>query len=105
MASGAVEVLPWVENGYINVAGPTNKSATYGFSLGGSSRFSAAIDLKHHQRLVLVSGTALSHWLGTDPGVVPRHDPAYLMATEMVPTYRANTPAGSFRSATWLRVT
>jgi hypothetical protein len=87
--TGAVEVLPWVENGYLNVAGPTAKSATYSFTLGGTLRYAGAFELKHHQRVVLLSGTALAHWLGTDPNVVPRHDLAYLQATELVPTYRA----------------
>jgi hypothetical protein len=59
-ASGAVEVLPWIENGYLQVAAPTNKSANYSFSLGGKVRMSAPIDLKHHQRTPLISGTALS---------------------------------------------
>ncbi len=86
-STGAVEVLPWVENGYLTVPGPTNKSATYTFSMGGAQRFSLAIDLPHHCRTPLVSGTALSHWLGTDPGIVVKHDAAYMMATEMVPTY------------------
>jgi hypothetical protein len=93
-ASGAVEVLPWIENGYINVANPSNRSATYTFSLGGTERFAAAIDLKHHQRTVLISGTALSYWLGTDPGVTPLHDRDYLQATELVPSYSA-TPAAN----------
>lgn len=86
-ATGAVEVLPWIENGYLMVAGPTNKSATYSFKLGGTERFSAAIDLPHHCRTPLINGTALSYWLGDDPGVTPRHDVAYLQATEQVPTY------------------
>lgn len=88
-ASGAVEVLPWVENGYLKVAGPTNKSETYSFTLGGTQRFSAAIDLPNHCRTPLLSGTALSHWLGADPSIVVKHDAAYLMATRMVPHYRA----------------
>lgn len=92
---GSVEVLPWIENGYLRVASPTNKSATYTFTLGGTSRFSAAIDLKHHTRTPLVSGSVLSHWMGTDPGVVPVHDAAYLQTTELVPSYRASVPAGS----------
>lgn len=94
-AGGAVEILPWVENGYLNVAGPTNKSATYTFTMGGTQRFTAAIDLKHHQRTPLVSGAILSHWLGTDPGVALLHDSAYLQATELVPTYRARVAAGA----------
>lgn len=98
-STGAVEVLPWIENGYLDVAGATSKSATYGFLLGGTERFSAAIDLKHHQRTPLLSGTALSHWLAGDPGLTIRHDPAYLMATELVPTYRARVGADSSRLA------
>lgn len=88
-ASGAVEVLPWVENGYLNVAGPTNKSATYVFTLGGTQRFNAAIDLPNHTRAPLLTGAALSWWLGTDPAVRPQHNAAYMQETELVPKYFA----------------
>lgn len=94
-ASGAVEVLPWIENGYLLVASPTNKSATYTFTLGGTQRFNGTFDLLNHQRTPLVSGSALSHWLGTDPGVVALHDAAYLQATRLVPTYRATVSPGA----------
>lgn len=94
-ASGAVEVLPWIENGYLMVAGPTNKSEAYSFTLGGSQRFSEAIDLKNHTRTPLVNGSALSHWLGTDPGVIVKHDAAYMSATGLVPTYRSTVDAAS----------
>ena len=86
---GSVEVLPWIENGYVNVAGPSNRSATYRFTLGGTERFNAAIDLKHHQRTPLVAGSALSYWNTTDPALGVHHDGLYLMATELVPTYFA----------------
>lgn len=86
-SSGQVEALPWIENGYLNVASPVNKSATFTFTLGGTSRFSGAIDLPNHCRTPLVSGSALSHWLGTDPQVTPTHDKPYLMATRLVPSY------------------
>ena len=86
-ANGAVEVLPWIENGYLNVAGATNKSSTYNFSLGGTSRCSVAINLLSHQRTPIINGTALSYWLGTDPGVVPQHNVAYLYSTELVPQW------------------
>lgn len=96
--SGAVEVLPWIENGYLKVASPTNKSATYTFSLGGTVRngggSGSAIDLKHHTRTPLVSGAALSYWLGADPGITVKHDAAYLMSTELVPTYYATVDPG-----------
>lgn len=95
-ASGAVEVLPWIENGYVRVAAPTNKSATFTFTLGKTQRMSAAIDLKHHQRTPLISGTALSYWLAADPGVTARPDTAYLQATELVPSYFAKVDADAF---------
>jgi hypothetical protein len=88
-ADGSVEVLPWIENGYLMVAAPTSKSAAYSFFLGGTQRFSSYINLAHHQRTVLISGTYLSHWLGADPTVIPRVDLNYLQATELVPNYGA----------------
>jgi hypothetical protein len=90
---GAVEILPWIENGYLNVAGPTNKSAIYAFTLGGTERFKGAIDLPNHCRTVLTSGTALSHWLANNPVVTPNHEKGYLQATGLVPSYRANISA------------
>lgn len=96
-ATGATEVIPWIENGYIRVAAPTNKNATYSFTLGGTQRFNAVINLQHHTRTVLISGTALSHWLGTDPGVTCRHDTTYMQATKVVPSYQAVVAANSTR--------
>lgn len=101
-STGAVEVLPWVENGYLTVATPTNKSATYTFTLGGTLRFSETIDIKHHTRIPLVntstsegSATSFSHWLGTDPGAAPAHDGAYLSATKVIPNLAWGAPAGA----------
>jgi hypothetical protein len=88
-SGGEVEVLPWIENCTFTVASPVNKSATYSFTLGGTSRYSGALDLKHHSRTPLINGTALSYWLGTAPGVTPRNDVAYMQASELVPTYSA----------------
>ena len=93
---GRVEVLPWIENGYLKVAGPTAKSAVASFTLGGSQRFSQSLSLMNHQRAVLASGTTLTHWFGgTDPQVTPRHNTPYLMATKLVPNYRGVTSASS----------
>ena len=93
---GRVEVMPWIENGYLNVAGPTAKSGTASFTLNGSQRFSQSLNLLNHQRAVLASGTTLTHWTGgTDPQVTPRHNTSYLMATKLVPNYRGVTASGS----------
>jgi hypothetical protein len=92
---GRVEVLPWIENGYLRVAGPTAKSGTASFSLGGTQRFSQSLTLLNHQRAVLASGTTLTHWSGGDPQLSTRQSAAYLMSTGMVPNYRAVTAASS----------
>ena len=84
-AGGAVEVLPWVENGYLLVANPTDKNATYTFTLGGTQRFTQSIDLLNHERMVLASGSTLSHWLGSDPQIVPQHDVDYLEVVSAQP--------------------
>jgi hypothetical protein len=93
--SGRVEVLPWIENGYLNVPNPGQRSGTASFTLGSSQRFSQPLTLLNHQRAVLASGTTLTHWLGGDPQVVPRHDTAHLMSTRLVPNYWAATPSTS----------
>lgn len=97
-AGGALEVLPWVENGYINVASPTSKSATYTFTLGGTARESITIDIPARTRAVLVTGTKLAHWLGSAPDLTVKHDAAYLMSTGVVPYY-AKTSADSVVSS------
>ena len=92
---GRIEVMPWIENGYLNVSGAMAKSGTAAFTLGGTQRFSQALNLLNHQRAVLASGTTLTHWVGGDPQVTPRHNTAYLMATKLVPNYRGTTSASS----------
>lgn len=97
---GAIEVLPWIESGFLTGTGPANKSAVYTFTLGGTSRFSATVDVKHHTRIPLLSGSALSYWLGTDPGVTFAHDADYLMSTGLVPHYGFGAPSSGTLDAT-----
>ncbi len=94
-SGGAVEVLPWIENGYLTVASPGSRSGTANFTLGGSQRFNQSLTLLNHTRAVLASGTTLTHWLGTSPQVTFGHNVAYLMASRMVPNYRATTSGSS----------
>lgn len=84
---GYVEVLPWIENGYLLVTGPTEKPGTYSFTLGGTSRFSATLPVHHHTRAPLLSGAATSYWLGTDKTVTPKHSNTYLYSTGLVQRY------------------
>ncbi len=93
--NGAVEVVPWIENGYLRVAAPGERSGVASFSLGGTQRFSGSITLYNHTRTFLGSGTTFSHWLGTDPRISPRHDVAYMKATRTVPNYFGSTSSAS----------
>jgi hypothetical protein len=90
---GNVEIFPWVENAYFLVANPTNDVRTYSITIGGVQRYSQSIDVKHHTRVPLVTGTTFSYWTGADPGMTPWHDRSYLMATKLVPNYGWLSPS------------
>ena len=96
---GAVEIFPWIENGYLTVANPVNDVRTYTLTIGGVQRFSQTIDIKHHTRIPLISGSAFSHWSGTDPQITPRHDMAYLRSTKMV-TNNTRAPSNAILANT-----
>lgn len=91
-----VEILPWIENGYLLIPWQTNKNDVYTLSFSWVTVFSGAIDLKHHQRTPLISWTILSYWYGTqNPNIIPYFNTKYLQETELVPTYRANVSQSS----------
>lgn len=93
---GSVEILPWLENGNLNVPAPAQRSGTATFVMAGSTRFAATLSLEHHTRAVLASGSTLSHWLDSSMPVEVRHDTAYLQSTRLLPAYHgviaANNP-------------
>lgn len=93
--SGAVEVVPWIENGYLLRPSPGERSGTATFSLNSSERFNAELTLYNHTRAVLASGETLSHWAGEDPQLTFRHHMGYLQLTGLVPAYRAVTSSAS----------
>lgn len=92
---GAIEIFPWVENGYLLVAGPANAVVTATVTIGGTQRFSRTIDIKHHTRIPLIEGSSFSYWVGADPGITPRHDRNYLLATKLVPNLGYLSPSGA----------
>ena len=97
-ASGAIEVLPWLENGYVLVAGTTSRNETWTFDLGGTQRESFARDFSGRTRLVLITGTKMAHWVGSDPAVVARHNTTYLRATKLVPNHTAASTSANVTS-------
>lgn len=90
---GAVEILPWIENGYLLKPAGTQKTGTATVTISGALRFSQSLTVLHHTRTVLCSGTTFSYWMGTDPQVTPGHDTAYLQKSKLVPSYGVQTPA------------
>lgn len=94
-AGGLVEVLPWIENCYTMVAGPTSKSDTWSFTMGGTQRFSQAFAIADHTRIPLLTGSTFSYWLGTAYSVTPKHDTPYLLSTKMVQNYAWRSPSAS----------
>lgn len=92
-ASGHVEVLPWLENGWLGVAGPTSHDGTLSFAMNGSQRMSKALTITHHSRVVAVSGRPAGHWAPAASPVRYAHDTAYLQSTRLVPRYMATASA------------
>ena len=92
---GQIEILPWIENGYLNKAGVTEKNGTAGVSVSGTQRFSMGLQVFHHTRTPLVSGAVFSYWMGPDPQLTFKHDTLYFQQTRLVPTYGVVTPANS----------
>jgi len=89
--SGAVEVVPWIENCYLLVAGPGERGGTATFTLGGTQRFSQSLTLPNHTRAVLASATTFAHWLATDPQLSWRHEASYFRSTRLIPNWSAIT--------------
>lgn len=83
-ATGDLEVLPWIENGYLLKDAPGGRPATYRFELGGTERFNMSLPVHHHTRQPLIQGEQLAHWLGADKTVTPKHASAYLYTTGLV---------------------
>ena len=96
---GNVEIFPWVENAYFLVAGPINDVRIYNLTIDGVSRFNQSIDVKHHTRVPLLSGSSFSYWTGSDPDITPKHDSAYLKSTKLVPNYGWNSPSATALNA------
>jgi len=87
-ADGAVEILPWLENGWWNVAGPTSYNGTLRFVSGGSPRLEHTVTLCHHARAAAV-GPSGEAWRSGGEWAAHRHDAIYLQRTRLVPSYHA----------------
>lgn len=92
---GQVEILPWLENGFLKKKGITEKIGHVTVSMSGVEKFSSSLSVYHHTRTPLVSGTTFSYWLGADSKVSFKHDTSYFQKTKLVPTYSATLALNS----------
>lgn len=117
-SNGLIEVMPWIENGYMTVASPSVKSGRATFTLNGSLKYdsindantaggatldpvingSGVLSIAHHTRHVLIrNGT---HCYRSDSTTVtPAHNRAYLQSAKVIPAYHASSINESSLSA------
>lgn len=81
-SSGDVEVETVIENGWLLVAAPGQRTYSVDVSVGGSSRYTgSAIVHRHHTRW------SRTDWVGADPGSAMVQAPASLRASGVIPTF------------------
>jgi len=85
--NGQLEIETVVENGWVNVTTPENKTYSFTVSVNGRSvATSGSIAHYHHTRWSRVD------WFGVDPQITPQHDVAYLRRTRLVPNWTFGSP-------------
>lgn len=93
-ADGRSWVRAVVENGYLdNGAGAAFANSAQSYvprvTIGGTELYSnGGAALTHHAN----TRYTVEGWVGANPGVTPRHDPAYLRASRLVPGYAWTAP-------------
>lgn len=93
---GNVEIFPWVENGFLLVASPTNDVRSYSVTVGSTTTSLGSIDVKHHERPPLYSGSgpSFSYWK-TDPQITPKFNVDYWVSTKALPNFGAASPSSA----------
>lgn len=88
-SNGSIYVRATVHNGYLYVNPSTSRAYTLTVSINGVAIYSNSITQRHHSRVTLKG------WLTADTTVQPQHSAAYLMSTQVVPTYGWTSPSES----------
>jgi hypothetical protein len=97
-AVGAVQVLPWLENGWTRVSAKAGEAGTLAFTLGGTPRFTQTdVHIAAHCRVVAQDVQGVGYWLGTAPGLFVCPNPAYIQETGLTPSYLVDTSAATVR--------
>lgn len=96
-SDGAYEILPWVENGWWNVAAPTAWTGTASFTLNGAVRYSGALSIYSYCRPALLGADPQPYRVGANFATL-LHDPPYLQTTRLVKRYWAAPNAAKLAS-------
>lgn len=95
-AGGAVQVLPWLENGWTRVASKAGHAGTLTFTLGGSTRFTQAdVHIAAQCRVVAQDVSGCGYWLGTAPSLSVCPSPTYIQETGLTPSYLVDTSSAT----------
>lgn len=86
-ANGDLEILPWLENGWLDVANPGSFDGTLTFTLNGVQRLSQSLSVPNHTRVVAIDGTPVPYRISAGGFAELSHDVYYLQSTRLVPTY------------------
>lgn len=107
---GVVEVVPWLENGWLNIPNPTVAHGVASVSVQGTQMFSfdfeasqsingtatANVGFQSRCRAALIGNTCAGYWFGAAaPDLSIAHDTVYLQQTRLVPAYFSDTPSQS----------
>ncbi|MDT9000296.1 hypothetical protein RQP53_13565 [Paucibacter sp. APW11] len=86
-AGGDIEILPWLENGWLDVPGPSSFDGTLSFSINGVQQLSQALTVPNHTRVAAINGAPLPYRVSSTGFAEMTHDVAYLQSTRLVPSY------------------
>jgi hypothetical protein len=97
-AGGAVQVLPWLENGWTRVGSCAGQAGTLTFTLGGTTRYTQSnVHIANHCRVVAQDVQGVGYWLGTAPGLFACPDADYIQSTGLTPSYFVDTSTATSR--------
>lgn len=86
-AAGDLEILPWLENGWLNVAGPTSFTGTLSFSLKGQQQMSCALTVPSHTRAAALPSSPYPYRISSSGFAELSQNTDYLQQTRLVPRY------------------
>ena len=99
-----IEIETCVENGYMKVASPTDKTYTATITINGTVRYSASLTHWPRTRWMTINWYDGENGLTDFTRVIPSHDHAYLRSTKVVPNYSV-APNAAYLNSVYQAIT